>query len=304
MNEELIQKNLAARDSKSVEAALRFLEKSGNLSHIKIIMDKLQGLEDKYLKSLAAKAAAAIIRRNLTENYGDLNAKMRGSLAQILKTLDPAVIDNIALGLQSTNQDIRFNAIRVLGLMGKNPKVKDLLKNLITDRNEMVRATSISLLKEMMENADVQLIATLLNDKDNRVVANCIECIESLNHDRLSPLLLRFKSHSNNRIRANALKALWKLNYCDVFPDIKSMCENRSDFLMRASACWVIGECAKNSDFRFVELLSSLNKDEEKLVRQNVLKAQFKIGGEDLLRKMVDEADPKEILEAKKLLDG
>ncbi len=304
MNEELIQSNLSSMDPKKNMAAILFIQKRGNLTHLRMVLDAVKKSNDASIKKAAIQVATQLIKVNLLEHFSEISSKIREGLATILKSLDPRIIDSIALDLKSPDESLRFGAIRVLGLLGQNPRIRALLKELLLDRNQMVRATAVSLMKSVAENLDINEIAPLLKDKDTRVVANCIEAIEAMGSARLIQVLLRFKSHINNRIRGNAIKALWNLGHKDVLSDLKNMIENRENFLMRATACWVIGEVGTDTDYDFLELLASVASDEEKLVRENVIKAQLKIGGDAVEMYLKTLSDPQEVEEVKKLMAG
>ncbi|MBF0432086.1 MAG: hypothetical protein HQK83_12450 [Fibrobacteria bacterium] len=302
MNDKTINDLLLSKNKQNILQALSYLEHSGSITHIRTILKLLKTVQEPEIKQACIKAASHNIRHNLLENYSEMNQKTRRGLVQILKALDPQIVNSISHDLKSKDDDKRFNAIRILSLMGRNPQVKKVLKDLITDRNEMVRATAVSLLKNLPESVDANLLSVLLKDNDPRVVANTIEVIEALQQSRLAKLLINFKSHINNRIRGNAIKALWSLGQSDIFESLKLMLDDHENFLMRASGCWVIGEKADDSDFNYLELLSTCARDEERLVRENVIKAQIKIGGDavDIYQKRLSNA--REVAEVRRSL--
>ncbi|MBF0430167.1 MAG: HEAT repeat domain-containing protein [Fibrobacteria bacterium] len=304
MNEKIINSYLNSPDERKKLNAVAFLEKSGNLTHLKPIMVIMKTAKDSYLKKSACICAAAIIKRNLVNNYCMMTPKMRRQLSQILQKLDPQVIDSLAEDLRHKNEDTRFNAIRVLSMMGRNPQIRTVVKGLVTDRNEMIRATAVSLLKQLTDSVDASLIAILLKDSDKRVVANTVEVIEEIAQPNLVPLLVQLKSDPINRIRGNVYKALWKLghNIKEIHVGLKEMIEDKDNYLMRASGCWVIGECAEDTDFEFLEILAGCANDPEKLVRENVIKAQIKIGGDAIEIYQKRLSNPKEVAEVRKLI--
>ncbi len=304
MNEQMVNDFLSSKDEKKKLHAVVFLEKKGNLTHIRHLMELIKEAIDPYLKRSACHSVAAIIRRNLIRNYSGMTNKMRRQLVSILKKLDSQVVITLAEDLKSTNEDVRFNAVRVLALIGDHPQIRTVIKNLVTDKNELVRATAVSLLSKMTNSVDMELLSTILKDDDKRVVSNCIEVIEAMDQPRFIPLLLKLKHHSVNRTRGNVVKALWKMghNSKEVFEMLTEMVSDNENFLMRATACWVIGECANDCDFEFLELLASCANDPEKLVRENVIKAQIKIGGDAIEVYQKKLSNPKEVEEIKKLL--
>ncbi|MBF0432480.1 MAG: HEAT repeat domain-containing protein [Fibrobacteria bacterium] len=305
MNEELIQKALSSNNKAKITETLFALERNGDLSHLKIIMAQSKRFEEKDLKQYCYKAASSIIKRGLINDYTKFDEHMRKSLLDILQTIDPQVVKNFSEELKSENDLKRLNVVKVLGLLGKDSRIKDVVKTVSKDKSEKVRATAISLMRYMPEMVSVEVLLGLMKDKDKRVVANCIEVIEALLCEKFISSLQEFKKDENNRIRANALKALWKtgINEDGVYRGLNQMINDKDNHLMRASACWVIGECATQDDDVFIDLLVKCLDDKEKLVRENMIKALLKIGGK-AKDQYLDMIDPDELETMRKIMAG
>ena len=163
---------------------------------------------------------------------------------------------------------------------------------MVKDKDMKVRATAVHLLGKVVQGKDMTLVVALLNDKDVRVRANTIEALEDIKNPAAVGLIQRFRKDPSNRIRGNALKALWNLGYKEIMDDLKNMLASEQG-LLRASGAWVIGEVGKDNR-EMVDLLASCAQDEDKLVRENVIKAQLKIGGsiaEKYLKFLCDEEE-------------
>ena len=279
MNEEMLNSYLTSGDDRLLLSAIRYLDKNGSLSHLKSVLDTTKLTLDPYIVKLARQASTNIIRRNLLAHYEELDHTTRAGLARLLTSLDPHVVNLLGVDLSAKEDAIRFNAVRILGLMGANPAIANLLKEVLRDKDQKVRATAVSVIKSMKETVDVPVLASLLKDEDTRVVANTIELIDAMSQPRLVALLLRFEDHENNRIRANALKALWRMGEPTARPSVKRMMADPASRLMRASGCWVVGECATREDTDVLAILDRCAEDPETLVRDNAVRAQVKVRG-------------------------
>ncbi|MBN1575168.1 MAG: HEAT repeat domain-containing protein [Chitinispirillaceae bacterium] len=224
----------------SIVNALKEYGSRGKLSDLQTVLGFLKHPNDE-VKTAATKAASNLIRENLISHYNDLTKDVRSKLGMLLQSLDPRVIDEISKDLLGESHERRLRAIQILGLLKKNPRIREILVDLIKDRNEKVRATAIGLLGKVVGPNDQELILSLLNDPDKRVRANTVEALESLGNKRLMPILLRFRKDSNNRIRGNIIKALFNLGYTDIEQDLIEMIKTPND-LMKASALWVISQ--------------------------------------------------------------
>ena len=217
----------------------------GKLSDLQSVLGFLKH-PNNVVKTAATKAASTLIKENLINYYNDLTKDVRSKLGILLQSLDPRIIDEISIDLFGESNKRRLRAIQILGLLRKNPRIREILVNLIKDRNEKVRATAIGLLGKVVGPNDQELILSLLNDHDKRVRANSVEALESLGNKRLIPILLRFRKDSNNRIRGNVIKALFNLGYTDIEQDLIEMIKTPND-LMKASALWVISQINHSS---------------------------------------------------------
>ncbi|MFP4522730.1 MAG: HEAT repeat domain-containing protein [Fibrobacterota bacterium] len=273
-----VKELLDSNEPRKIKAGLNYLSEKGKLGDLKSAMAFIrQG--NKEISSCAVKASGNIVKRNLISYFGSLDENTKNKLAGLLKKLDPGIIKNISADLYSENEEYRFRALQVLGLLGQDAAIKKTISDMLLDKNEKMRATSISLMRTMVNSNDLEIILKVLKDDDPRVRANGIETLENLGNVNTAGILMKFKRDPNNRVRGNVLKALWNLGQRDIIQDLKIMLEDRKNPLMPVSAAWVIGETAEQGDKGLIHLLSDYTLEEDALLIENIAKAFLKIGG-------------------------
>jgi len=232
------------------------------------------------------------------ESWDGIEKNVKDGLANLLKKLNPAVIDHIAKDLYSEKEENRLRTLQVLGLLGQDEKIKQAVTEMLTDTDERLRATAVSILKNMMNARDANLIYRVLHDPDPRVRANGVEALETMGLKAMVPSLASMRKDANNRVRGNVLKALYTLGYKKIEPDIKEMLDH-SNRLMRATAGWVLGEVGKEGDPVFINLLGEYGLDRDFLVRQNMIKSLIKINNDTSLKLCKYIFEEEEVIKAK-----
>jgi HEAT repeat protein len=240
MNLEAARAGLSSTNIDILIASLKIIGQNGKLTDLPNILSFIKHDNIK-IKTTAISSASNLIRENLTIHFNELEPEVRKKLGLIMETLAPPIIDDITKDLYCNDETKRIRAIQILGLLKKNPKVREILVSLIQDKNEKIRATAVNLLGKVVSLEDQELVMSLLNDKDKRVRANTVEALEALGNKKLIPILLRFRNDPVNRIRGNVLKALYNLGYKDIENDLLAML-NSSDNFMKASGLWVISK--------------------------------------------------------------
>jgi HEAT repeat protein len=240
MNLDNAKKSLTSPNPETIAKSLQLIGKFGKLPELPVVLAFIKHA-NAHVKNAAVVAASDLIRGNLITHFHELEPQVRQKLGTIMETLDPPVIDDIVKDLDCDDNDRRVRAIQILGLLRKNPKIRELLARLVQDRNEKIRATAVNLLGRIVGPEDQELVLSLLNDKDKRVRANTVEALEAVGNKKIVPILIRFRKDPNNRIRGNVLKALYILGFTDIEEDILAMLQN-SDNFMRASGLWVISK--------------------------------------------------------------
>jgi HEAT repeat protein len=240
MNVEMARNSLSSSDPEMLKPALRIMAARGMLQDLQPILKCLKH-EDDQVKTNAVITASSLIRENLLTYFQDLAPEVREKLGQLMESLDPQVVAEIGKDVYCQDEQRRLRAVQILGLLRKNPKVREILAELVKDRDEKIRATAINLLGKVVGPNDQQIILSLLSDKDLRVRANTVEALESLGSQRMVPILLRFRSDPSNRIRGNVLKALHTLGHTRIEEHIEEMLRSGDEY-MHASALWVISQ--------------------------------------------------------------
>lgn len=238
MNLELIRNKLKSNETNEIIAALNVLKGSGSLGDLPDIIPFTKHYNT-IIQKVAINALCNIIREKLVSNFNELAPPVRKKLGILMESLHPAIVQEISKDIYSDDNIRRVRGVQILGLLRKNPQIRNILAELVTDKDEKIRATAVNLLGKIVGPKDHDIILSLLRDKDKRVRANTIEALESLGNNRMIPILQRFRKDQNNRIRGNVLKALYNLGNKEIEPNLLEMLESKDNF-MAASALWVI----------------------------------------------------------------
>ncbi|MDG5815638.1 HEAT repeat domain-containing protein [Chitinispirillales bacterium ANBcel5] len=233
-------KLLSSNQVDEIQKSLHYFCSNGSISDVSTLMPLINHDQFK-IRKLAVTTLSTIIKENLINHYCQIAQDVRLKLGSIMEKLDPRIVEEIGNDLYCENESRRLRAVQILGLLKKNPKTRQILANLIKDRDVKIRATAINLLGKMIGPHDQDLVLSLLTDEDTRVRANTVEALESMQNKRLVPILLRLRLDPNNRIRANVLKALYNLGYTDIESDLLDMLSLENPF-MKASALWVLSQ--------------------------------------------------------------
>ncbi|MCU0609909.1 MAG: HEAT repeat domain-containing protein [Chitinispirillaceae bacterium] len=265
---EKARKAIASDNPGVVILALKTLGTAGKLTDLPTLMGFTTNAHAK-IKQAAIDATCILIKENLILHFNELDKAMRDRLGNLMQTLDPSVLDEIGKDLYHENDDRRLRAVQILGHMGKNPKIKEILAKLVQDRNVKIKATAAHLMSSVMgpQDQDQGLLHSLLNDEDIRVRANTIEALEIMGHKRLVPILLNLRRDPSNRIRGNVLKALFKLGYTEIDQDLFDMIKSSSN-LMKASALWVVSQ-TRHASKELLDLCASQLLSSDNMVHRN-----------------------------------
>jgi HEAT repeat protein len=246
MNIEAVRENLKSTDTEKNLVALKVMEKEGTLSDLQAVIALIK-TQNAAVQKAAIAAASDIIRTNLIAHFNELENETRKKLGALMESLDPSIIIELSKDIYCDEEERRLRAVQILGLLKKNPKVRDVLAELVKDRDVKIRATAISLLSKFVEPHEQIIILSLLKDDDKRVRANTVEALEGLGNKRLVPILMRFRKDPSNRIRGNVLKALKTVGNVDISSDLMDMLTSHDHF-MQATALWVITQTKAITD--------------------------------------------------------
>jgi hypothetical protein len=270
MNIELAREYALSTSPSEAIPALGILSDSGSLTDLQSVLSQIKN-RNHLVQRAAIEAATELIKHNLIEHFNELPKELRSRLSALLESLDPSIIEDIGKDVYCEDNDRRLRAVQILGLLSKNPKVREILAGLVKDRNEKIRATAVNLIGKLIGPENQHVILSLLNDPDKRVRANTVEAIESLGNKRLLPILLRFRKDPVNRIRANVLKAMYNLGNKEIMPDIMLMLQNEDPF-MQASGLWLVAQINFHN-LQIESLTGFLMVSDNEMVTRNAAKA-------------------------------
>ena len=258
--------------------AMRIIGKIGTVADIFTLMPiATNNSTNPSIKKLATDAICSIIKESLLTKFNELTPEMRQKLAKILQTLDPKIINDLSKDLFSSDNERRLSALQMLGILKRNPYVKEILAKLLQDRDMKIRATAIALLGKMMGPNDQHMALMLLGDEDKRVRANTVEALESMRNPQTVPVLAPYRKDPNNRIRGNVLKALYNLGQTDIWEDLLDML-TAEDPLQKASALWVITQLKYNDNKRVIDAAGECLLCDNKMVHKHAEAALTAVG--------------------------
>jgi HEAT repeat protein len=240
MNVDIARKIITSPEVVYTGKALEILGQEGKLTDLQVMLSFVKN-PDPRLAGIAVVACSNLIRNNLITHFHELDPQVRQKLSVIMESLVPQIIDEIGKDLWGNDDNRRLRALQILGLLKKNPTIRDILAKLVQDKDDKIRATAVNLMGRVIGPNEHDLIMSLLNDKDKRVRANTVEALERLGNKRLVPILMRFRKDPVNRIRGNVLKALYSLGVTDIADDLTAMLSSQDHF-MKASGLWVVSQ--------------------------------------------------------------
>ena len=266
-----IHQNLESSDNDTVLVSLKHIRENGTLGDLPALIKLGAATKNPTIKKASIQVSTKLILENLLTKFSEIAPEYREKLGNLMQSLDPRILEEIAKELYSDDDSRRLTALQVLGLLKKHPKVRDILAKLVQDRDEKIRATAVHLMGSFVDPRDHQFIMSLLQDKDKRVRANTVEALEELGNKRLVPILLRFRKDPSNRIRGNVLKAIFNLGYKEIEEDITGMLNDKDNF-MKASSLWVISQTGFTSP-KVVDLCAYCLIFDDEMIYRNAVNA-------------------------------
>ncbi len=158
-----------------------------------------------------------------------------------LSKIDESVPERLRKEIESLESGRRVKALRIAQMIEVTDDLQPLLKELLSDPDQKVRATVIRMVELSGNLEAMKLVASSLADPDRRVRANAVEAFEAVQDKRFVPILVPLLQDSDNRVRANTIKALWTLGQDGMDLHFGGMLSS-SDEMMRLSAVWALGE--------------------------------------------------------------
>lgn len=182
--------------------------------------------------------------------------------------------------LKDSNQEVRFNAARALGMM-ENPEAFDILMDAL---NNYIDSNLDSTLKEPEEEA-----SQIFFEEDS-IIGAIIALGKIKNWMSISLLKRLFQQEKNARIRASVIMALGMMASDKLLPVFQNALRDE-DPRVRANAIEAIEELKSSS---IVGIIEPYLEDPNNRVRANVAKAIWKYGdyyASDALSEMINSSD-------------
>lgn len=205
------------------------------------------------------------------------------ALKLVEKLEDASLARYVVPLLRHTNIDIQLLAVEALGKMGDKNNLMHLLRLYNPNLHPTLKATIVSALAKLatIDDPIQEIILSALADDDPRVRANAVEAVERLNLPSLAKMLLPLLEDEDNRVKANVLRALWNIHDKATL-NIKLLeMINHPNHWMRASAAFVLRHIKAENHF---DLIKKLLDDKSLEVHNNAWKALLAVDSIDSLK--------------------
>ena len=189
----------------------------------------------------------------------------------------PSLLNLVLDELYAGDKNIRRLALEITteSINEQNKeKVLSSLRDIIYDNDEYIRSLALKTIRKIDSTMSYGVLLAALNDPDKRVQANAIEALSNVKGKEFEDRIAEFLTSDDNRQRINAAIYFAKIGLPKGKQTIKEAL-NSSNYLMRASAAWGLGEIGGLED---LELLEDYKiKEEKDIVLRNIEKAISKI---------------------------
>ncbi len=261
------------------------------------LASRLEGLskEGKYTKIVVSETTYEAVKNIFdAELMPPMEVKGKKEIVKLYEIIGLKDIDKLIAGLDSPDDRRRYDAVSMIGLTGRPELIKNILP-MINDSSHLVKMASVSALKNLMlmdfelvkllfgvleaetnthvisnfvleigligEDEDRKRLLKYIDHDDARVRANAIESIGYIIDKSFITGVLEKKLYdSNNRNRANAAIRLYQLGETSGVKALIEMCDDGSNYLMRASGAYGIGEITSKEQARVIaEKIDNIN---------------------------------------------
>jgi len=253
------------------------------------LASRLEGMSKngKYTRIVVSEATFAAVK-NIFD--GELmqqdSVKGKKETVKMYEIIGLKDIDGLIAGLASRDEKDRYNSVSMIGLTGRPELIKNILP-MINDGSHLVKMASVAALKNLMlmdfelvkllfgvlenetdvrvisnfvleigligEDEDRERLVKYMDHEDPRVRANAIESIGYIkNRAFIAGVLEKKLSDPNNRNRANAAIRLYQLGDLAGLKTLLEMCRDASNYLMRASGAYGLGEITSKEQARVI----------------------------------------------------
>jgi HEAT repeat protein len=263
-------------------SAIRYLHFRGDQHAVRYLIP-LAGAEDPHTARPAVKAIGRISRDYLVDHFSELSDRQRLEMARMLQRVDEDFIESLVEILGGLDEEDRIHLTRILSQVSDNPDAERVLKTLMEDPSERIRATAVRGLETMdPAKSDPEQIDRLLSDPDPRVRANTIEFLPIEEKKKRIDRIEVAAGSESPRERANAILALYELGQGDYEIRLMQMLRH-PDSWVRASGLWALSQIdCPHIMYKALELCS----DSAVHVRVHALRAIGQKGDKELARQL------------------
>ena len=263
-------------------SVVRYLHFRGDQHAVRYLIPLVRA-EDPHTARPAVKAIGRISRDYLVDHFSELSDRQRLEMTKTLQRVDEDFVESLVEILGGLDEEDRVNLTRILSQVSENPDAESILKILMEDPSERIRATAVRGLESMdLTNLDPEQIDRLLSDPDPRVRANTIEFLPTEEKKKWIDKIEAAAGSESPRERANAILALHDLGQGEYEIRLMQMLRH-PDSWVRASGLWALSQIdCPHIMYKALELCS----DRAVHVRVHALRAIGKKGDKDLARQL------------------
>lgn len=262
------------------------------------LASRLEGLsrDGKYTKIVVSETTFGAVKNIFdAELMAPMPVKGKKDPVSMYEIIGLKDIDKLVAGLSAADEKQRYNAVSMIGLTGRPELIKNILP-MMNDGSHLVKMAAVSALKNLMltdfelvkllfgvletetnahvisnfvleigaigEDEDRKKLLKYIDHEDARVRANAIESIGFIKDRSFIITVLEKKlDDPNNRNRANAAIRLYQLGELGGLKTLIEMCRDGSNYLMRASGAYGLGEITSKEQARVIaEKLDDINQ--------------------------------------------
>jgi HEAT repeat protein len=225
-------------------SALRALGKMGGAEKTSIFVDALKD-EDSEVRTVAAVALGWVRGSEaigeLIALLGDPEGKVAEAAAGALAVIGgEKLTDRLIKTAQSGKVRTRVEAIKVLGTMHADTRIRQLLVELVKDRNNEVRRAAVGSLSAYADAAMIDILEAALEDGDAVVRMASVKALSRIKAGRVVDLLLDMVNDNDPWVCYEAVRALGTLSDGRI-PDTLMSALIRGQGIVQIAACEVLG---------------------------------------------------------------
>jgi len=227
-------------------SALRALGKAGGMEKISVFLDALKD-EDGEVRTVAATALGwagnSEVIGELIASLGDPEDKVAEAAAGALARIGDeklTLTDRLIETAQSGKAQMRAKAVKALGMMHADTRIRQLLVEFVKDRNNDVRRATVGALGAYADASMIDTLAAALEDGDAGVRIAAVKALSRVKTGHCVDLLLGMANDNDPRVCYEAIRALGTLSDGRI-PDTLMLALMRGEGIVQIAACEALG---------------------------------------------------------------